>query len=180
MFLAADAAHMAALATGDRGLARAWTQRGIEVAEGSADPYWLGPLLNNMGWDQYDAGEFVAALDSFERALRARERDPENRAEIEVARFAVAKTLRALGRADEAAPILESAVAWTQAVGAPDGWFHEELAEIYGALDRPGDAREQAGLAFPLLRKSDPSFEEHVERVARLRELSKGRLDGDH
>jgi tetratricopeptide (TPR) repeat protein len=180
MFLAADAAHMAALATPDRDLARSWTQRGIEVAEGSADPYWLGPLLNNLGWDQYGAGEFEAAFDSFERALHARERDPENRVEIEIARYAVAKTLRALGRADEAAPMLEAAVAWTQTENAPDGWFHEELAEIYAALDRPSDAREQGSLALPLLRKSDPSFDEDVERAARMRQFAGLELEGDY
>ena len=49
-----------------------WTRRGIELAEldeGAA--YWAGPLLNNLGWEYYDIGEFEPALDAFERALVA-------------------------------------------------------------------------------------------------------------
>lgn len=64
-FLAADAAHMAALATVDRHGKLDWTQRGIDIAEGSADrdvAYWLGPLLNNLGCEYADAGEHKAAL----------------------------------------------------------------------------------------------------------------------
>ena len=60
-----------------------------------AASYWLGPLLNNLGWELYEAGKLDAALDTFERALEAREQEPENQAAIEIARYAVGKTLRA-------------------------------------------------------------------------------------
>jgi tetratricopeptide (TPR) repeat protein len=99
-WLAADAAHMCALAAPDRDGFIAWTNRGIKLAETSeAAAYWLGPLLNNLGWEHFDAGEHEQALEVFERALEVRERDPERVAEIEVAREAVAEALRALGRA---------------------------------------------------------------------------------
>jgi tetratricopeptide (TPR) repeat protein len=166
-WLAADAAHMAALAAPDRDGMLAWTRRGIELASESADArYWLGPLLNNLGWEHYEAGEHEQALEAFERALRAREEDPDRSAEIEIARYAVAKALRALGRPQEAAVLLEQSVAWTQTVGEPDGWFHEELAECYAALGRDADAREQAQAALPLVSEAD------TDRVARLRALS--------
>lgn len=98
-WLAADAAHMCALAAPDRAGFLAWTQRGIELAESSqAAAYWLGPLLNNLGWEYFDAGEHEQALDAFERALAARERDPANVAALEHAREAVASARRALGR----------------------------------------------------------------------------------
>ena len=151
-FIAADAAHMAALAAPDREGMLEWTQRGIDLARSDEDAYWLGPLLNNLGWAHYEDGEYDAALDAFERALRARERDPERRAEIEIARYAVGKTLRALGRPEEAATLLEQAVAWDES----DGWFHEELAQGYAALGRDDEAREQARLALPLLLGADP------------------------
>jgi tetratricopeptide (TPR) repeat protein len=167
-FLAADAAHMAALV--DPEGMRTWTERGIELAEREPDAsYWLGPLLNNLGWDCLGAGDFAGALDAFERALQARERDPEREYEREIARYAVGKALRMLGRADEAAALLEQAIGWTVRTGRPDGWFHEELAEAYAALGRADDARDHARLAIPLLEESDPSFR---ARADRLRELA--------
>lgn len=175
-FLAADAAHMAALVAPDRTGMVSWTQRGIELAQesgGTEAGYWLGPLLNNLGWEYYEAGDYEPALESFQRALEARERTPERRAEIEIARYAVGKALRALGRPAEAAQALEQAVSWAESERKPDGWFHEELAEDYAALGRVGEAREQAKLAVSLLLEADESFERDAERAERLRRLAR-------
>ena len=172
-FIAVDAAHMAALAAPDRRGIVAWTERGIELAESQASArYWLGPLLNNLGWEYYEAGDFEQALDAFQRALTAREADAENRAPIEIARYAVGKTLRALGRSAEAVPLLQQATIWAIESGSPDGWFHEELAEEYAAIGRDDEAYEHARLALPLLLDADPSFAEDAERSARLRQLA--------
>jgi tetratricopeptide (TPR) repeat protein len=98
-WLAADAAHMAALAAPGREGFVDWTNRGLELADRSeAAAYWAGPLLNNLGWELFDAEEFEPALDAFERALAVRERDPDNAAAIEMAREAVAEARKALGR----------------------------------------------------------------------------------
>jgi tetratricopeptide (TPR) repeat protein len=105
-FLAADSAHMAALAAPDRAGKLAWTKRGMEIAEASADrdvTYWLGPLLNNLGFEYADAGDHELALDAFQRALAVRLRYPENPAAIQFAKDSVAEALRALGREEEAA-----------------------------------------------------------------------------
>jgi tetratricopeptide (TPR) repeat protein len=97
-WLAGDAAHMCALAAADRDGFSSWTARGLEVAESSeAGAYWAGPLLNNLGWDHFDAGEHEQALEVFERALEVRLRDPENTVALEHARDAVAEARRALG-----------------------------------------------------------------------------------
>jgi tetratricopeptide (TPR) repeat protein len=160
-FLAADAAHMAALASDSDGLVR-WTQQGIELAEAEpAAAYWAGPLLNNLGWHYFEEGSYESALAAFERAWQARERDPDRATEIEIARYAVAKTLRALGRAEEAAALLEQCVANSE----PDSYFHEELAEAYAELGRDEEASEQAKLALALVSPGD-------ERATRLRELA--------
>lgn len=169
-FIAADAAHMAALV--DPEGIEPWTQRGIDLAERSdGAAYWLGPLLNNLGWHRLEVGDAAGALDAFERALEARQRDPERPGEIALARYGVARGLREVGRPDEAAAQAELAVGWASGVAAPDGWFHEELAEDYAALGREADAREQARLAIPLLERDDPEFGD--ERAERLRSLAR-------
>jgi tetratricopeptide (TPR) repeat protein len=172
-YLAGDAAHMAALAASGRDGYLAWTNRGIELARSNESArYWLGPLLNNLGWEHFEAGEHEDALAAFERALAARLEDPGNASAIALARYAVGKALRALGRADDAVPQLEQAVAWAEAEGAPDGWYHEELALEYDASGRTEDAREQARLAVRLLERDDPAFPDDVQRAARMRELA--------
>jgi tetratricopeptide (TPR) repeat protein len=103
-FLAADAAHMAAIASPDRSGKLAWTEQGIRIASESSDrdvSYWLGPLYNNLGWEYLESGEYESALDAFERALASRERYPEMPALIEHAKAAVAEALQALGRKEE-------------------------------------------------------------------------------
>jgi tetratricopeptide (TPR) repeat protein len=172
-FIAADAAHMVALVAGDRDDFVAWTSRGIELAEAHEPAaYWAGPLLNNLGWEYYEAGELEPALAAFERALEARERDPENGDGLSLARYAVGMTLRALDRAEKAVPLLEQAVAWARNEQRPDGWFHAELALAYAATGRKEDAREQARLAIPLLQSADPAFPADSERRSRLEALA--------
>ena len=96
-FLAGDAAHMVAIS--DAGRMLEWTQRGLELGESEADAaYWPGPLLNNLGWHYFETGELEAALETFERALEVRKRDPDNPQAIEWAQEAVDEARKALGR----------------------------------------------------------------------------------
>ncbi|MBB5957814.1 tetratricopeptide (TPR) repeat protein [Saccharothrix tamanrassetensis] len=165
-FLAADAAHMAALVDD----VEVWTARGVEVASSSDDPRvrgWIAPLWNDLGWAHHRAGRFTEAFEAFTAALAALEETSADVHEIEVARYAVAKTLRALGRPAEAAELMGRAIA----AGPPDGWFHEELAEDYAALGWRTEAAAQATRALELLDAHQPP-----DRVARLRELAGGRL----
>jgi tetratricopeptide (TPR) repeat protein len=173
-FIAIDAAHMAALAAPDSAGFTAWTRTGIELAEASepAVRYWLGPLLNNLGWHQFERGDLEAALASFERALEERERDAENREAIELALYAVAKTLRGLGRPSQALPLLERALASARTDDRTNPWLHEELAESYAALGRKADAREHAEDALALLPDADAEFEADGERSVRLRTIA--------
>jgi tetratricopeptide (TPR) repeat protein len=109
-YLGGDAAHMCAIAVDDLELQEGWTQRGLELGEREpAAAYWAGPLLNNLGWAYHEAGDHSRALELLERALEARERDPDNRAAIAWGRYGVAYALMALGRASEAVPLLEQA-----------------------------------------------------------------------
>lgn len=145
-FIAADAAHMAALA-GDM---PTWTERGLALARRSpsAAP-WAGSLLNNLGWWRAERGEYEESLVAYRQALEAREREQPGGGQPflrEEARCGVARALVALGRSDEAIPMLEQAVSWAEQAGAPVRSFHEELAAAYAAVGRPDDADEQRRL----------------------------------
>jgi len=96
-FLAGDALHMCAISVDNIDATEQWTQRGLEFGERRPEAaYWAGPLLNNLGWAYYDAGDHRKALELFEQALEVRLRDPENEAAIAFAREAVETARRAL------------------------------------------------------------------------------------
>lgn len=98
-YLAGDAVHMCALAASlDRVAMEDWTQRGLDLGEREPEAaYWAGPLLNNLGWAYFDAGEHRQALELFERALDVRRRDPDNQDAIAFAQEAVQTARDALG-----------------------------------------------------------------------------------
>ena len=94
-FLAGDAAHMVALSVPEK--MKEWTQRGLDLAATEPDAaYWAGPLLNNLGWHHYECGDYEAALETFERALEVRKRDPGNPQAIGWAEEAVEEARKAL------------------------------------------------------------------------------------
>ena len=96
-WLAGDAAHMVAISVPERMLP--WTERGLELAESQPEAaYWAGPLLNNLGWHYFEAGDFERALEVFERALEVRKRDPGNAQAIVWAQEAIDEAREALGR----------------------------------------------------------------------------------
>jgi len=71
-FLAADAAHMLAIAEPDR--AEEWTRHGLAIAAASDESRcrrWAGSLHNNLGWTRQEAGDLPGALAEFEAALSA-------------------------------------------------------------------------------------------------------------
>jgi tetratricopeptide (TPR) repeat protein len=134
-FLAADAAHMLAIADQER--AEEWTGRGLEIVANSADPRcarWAGSLHNNLGWHRHDTGDYPRALAEFEAALAAYRASgtPE---QVRIARWSVARCLRSLGRLDEAL-----AIQTELAAGPSDGYVDQELGELLEALGRPEEA----------------------------------------
>ena len=154
-FAAGDAAHMAALAAPDREGFVAWTQRGVALAEeNEAASYWLGPLLNNVGWEHYEAGEYAL------RARRVRARAPCARARARDSRRRSSSRATPSGRRSVLSDARTRRFRCSRRpsrgqskCGRPDGWFHEELAEEYAAAGRLDDARGQARLAIPLLER---------------------------
>lgn len=127
--LRVDAWHMLALVL-PRPESTDLTRRALETARGSSEPAaraWEASLLNNLGMEHADDGDFAGALPVFEEALAVR-RTGDDAEAIRVARWMVAWTLRNLGRTDEASAIQRELKAELDATGVVDPYVDEELA----------------------------------------------------
>ena len=172
--LAVDAAHMVAIVkTGtDK---RRWNKKGLELAERSADPNarrWRASLLNNIGWSQFDSGEYARALRSFRRALRYRHQQ-KNVTEIRIARWCVAKTLRLMGRTQEALRWQRRLLQEWVGARRKDGYVFEELGECLLALGRRREASGFFGKAYAELSKDRWLARNESKRLNRLRRLGR-------
>lgn len=167
-FYAVDAAHMLGiLSEGQESIH--WNTLALQIAADSKfkrTQNWKGSLFNNLGWTYFNIGDFDAALTTFDSALdfQAVAGDP---VQIRVARWTVARCLRALKRYDEAFAIQNDLIHYPE-----QGYVSEELGELLLALGRPEEARIRFKKALDLLSRSlgpDPS---QADRLARLKELS--------
>lgn len=130
--LAIDAAHMVALVEVKTEDQLAWNERALELSRRATEPYarnWQASLHNNIGWTLHDAGRFAEALAQFELALKERERRGQVK-ETRVAKWAVARCLRSLGRRDEALAIQRVLKAEWAAEGKVDQYVLEEMKEL--------------------------------------------------
>ena len=93
-------------------------------------------------------------------------------ATIRIAKWTVARGLRATGKLDDAKKIQLALAAETEAANDPDGYVYEELAEIAFAQGDAPATKAWAAKAHPLL-KDDPSME--PARVQRLASLAEGK-----
>lgn len=135
--LAVDALHMAALVAGPEDVVAAH-ERALEAARGARDPRardWDASILHNLGMALADRGDHAAALVVFEEALEARERIGE-RAQVRVARWMVAWSLRHLGRREEALALQRALRDELAALGERDPYVEEELAVLEGEPPR--------------------------------------------
>jgi len=133
-FYTIDAMHMLAIiAQPLPDLANSINEQAIIMAEKSNDPKaknWLGSLYNNLGWGYFDKAQYDKALSLFLRSLKWRE-DKNDTVGILIAKWTVARTLRAQNRLDEAIKIQLGLFEEMAATGRPDGFVHEELGELY-------------------------------------------------
>lgn len=165
--LAVDAAHMAAIVEGGAYGAH-WTQQGLAIARGSADPKaraLLPALLNNHAWNLFDAGEAAAALPVFreaEAAWAATGRQPQGR----IASWSVARCLRELGRIDEALALQTALAAQWQAAGAADSYVFEELGELHERLAQPAESRRWLARAAAQAKREEGEASERAQKLA--------------
>ncbi|MBN9222134.1 MAG: tetratricopeptide repeat protein [Mesorhizobium sp.] len=169
--LAADAAHMIAIA-GTLGDAIEWTAIGLAYVDDHPEAEaWRGPLLNNLGWSWFDAGRYEDALPVFEQAAEVRHSRGQAR-ELRIARYAVIRTLRALGRLEDARRLAEDVAGAAAADGEAAPYIHEELAECHAGLGDRQRARIDARHALAVLGNDAVFADREPRRLARLRELA--------
>ncbi len=169
-----DTLHMLAIAA-PRERQRAWNLQALAVADASSDPRtrgWRGSLLNNVGWTMHERGDDAAALAYWQEALTAVEAQHDI-VRIRIARWTVARGLRAVGRLDDAEAIQRQLADEFEAAHVPDGYVFEELAEIAAARGDRAAAQSRAAKALALLSQDADFRANETARLARLTELAK-------
>ncbi len=164
---AVDAGHMLGILEAP---ALDWSLKTVALAESSSDPRarrWLGSLYNNIGWTYHDRGDYDRALTMFELALTIREAQG-NEKLIRIARWTVGRTLRSLGRIDEALAIQRQLAQ----IGGDDGYVDEELGECLLALGQAQEAKPHFAIAYEKLSKDQWLVAHEGERLERMRKLS--------
>jgi tetratricopeptide (TPR) repeat protein len=166
---AIDAAHMLGIVVGDdEGLA--WNRRAFDLALASSDPRgraWRAPLANNIGWALFDRNDLVGALEVLRQALKFRE-EARQPAEILIAKWAVARTLRALDRIDDALTIQQALQAELSRAGKTDHYVEEELGECLWAAKKRDEAKPWLRRALEGFRTDEWMVANEAERLARL------------
>jgi tetratricopeptide (TPR) repeat protein len=171
-FYAIDAAHMMAFVT-PPAEQHAWNLKALALTEKTPDQRakkWLIALYNNIGWTYHDEKNYPAALDMFEKALAASEARG-SATQQRIAKWAVARCLRSLGRHDEA---LARQIALRDAPnlgGANDGYVFEEIGENLLVLKRNDEARINFARAWELLKDDAYLQANEAARLERLRTL---------
>jgi len=171
--LAVDAAHMVAIVEPPKE-AEKWNLKALAYAEKCKDPKarrWRASLYNNLGWTYHDAGRYPEALTVFEKAVKAREEngDPEP---LRIARWAVGRCLRSLGRIDEALTIQHAQVKELDRSGRTGPYVYEEMGECLYALARKPESRPWFAKAYAELSKDDWLVKHEPARIDRLKRLA--------
>lgn len=171
-FYAVDALHMLAIAATPQEAIRI-NEEAIVYAEASEHQRakdWLGSLYNNLGWSYFDKGEFEKALSVFLRALKWRE-EKQQASAIFLAKWCVARTLRALNRLDEAITIQLALFEELVNTDTKDGYVYEELAELYLLKNEPVH-QMYFQMAHAELSQDAWLSSKEPGRIARLKELA--------
>jgi len=174
-FYRIDALHMLAIGVPPQESIR-MNEMAIIMAEKSEQPKakdWLGSLYNNLGWSYFDTGNYEKALSVFLRALQWRI-DKDLAPGIFIAKWCVARTLRALNQIDKAITIQLALFEESTITGHPDGFVHEELGELFLIKSEKQKAGFHFEKAYSLL-STDPHLQNTEKgRLERLKRLADG------
>ncbi len=168
-YYAIDAAHMLGIVSEGEESVR-WHEVGLRLAAASPSDRarnWQGSLLNNLGWTHFNIGDFETALSTFQSALAFQQRAGDA-IRIRVARWTVARCLRALERYDAALAIQQELIQYPE-----QGYVSEELGELLLVLGRPDEAGPRFKRAYELLAHRLGADQNQAARLARLKELGR-------
>lgn len=134
--LAIDALHMMVMVDEAPEQQRAWNMKAIAYMEASAQPdakKWEGSLYNNIGYALHLAGRYDEAIGYYRKSLAAYERQGRP-ANVRIAHWMIASTLRAQGKLQEALAIQQRLEREWDEAGEPDPYVYEELEALHRAL----------------------------------------------
>jgi tetratricopeptide (TPR) repeat protein len=133
--LAIDALHMMSTVAIEPSDQLKWDLKALAYMESSSQPEakkWEGSLRSNVGYANHLLGNYDEALAQYRLSLAAHER-ASRPANVRIAHWMIARTLRAQGRHREAIEIqLRLEREWSEA-GQPDPYVYEELEQLYRA-----------------------------------------------
>lgn len=144
--LAIDAIHMMAFVDTSPLEQLHWAQEALAVVEQSTQPAakrWEASIRHNLGYALHQQQRYAEALREFEAALKLR-LAAGKREDIAVARWMIARTLRVMGRHDEALALQLRLERDNDAAGQPDPYVFEELEALFEAA---GDGARAAAYA---------------------------------
>lgn len=169
-FYTIDAAHMLGIAEKpDEALN--WNELAIELIEKTNDERaksWLGSLLNNTGWTYFDRGDYITAMEYFKKNV-AYHTERNHPAELRIAKWCVARTLRAQNKTDEA---LEMQIQLLPLAEGSDGYINEELGELYLLKNDKENSKEHFKKAYAMLSQDKWLAANEKERLERMKTLS--------
>jgi tetratricopeptide (TPR) repeat protein len=133
--LAIDALHMMVTVDTEPHDQLRWDLEALAYMENSSQPdakKWEGSLRNNVGYANHLLGNCEEALVQYRLSLVAHEQAG-RAANVRIAHWMIARTLRTQGRLQEAIEIqLRLEREWNEA-SHPDSYVYEELAHLYRA-----------------------------------------------
>lgn len=148
-YLALDALHMMVMVDAAPEAQLAWNEKAIAYMEASSQDEakkWEGSLRNNVGYAYHLAGRYDEAIAQYRLSLAAHEREGRP-ANVRIAWWMIASTLRAQGKAEEALAIQLRLEREWDAAGEPDPYVYEELEALYR---QAGDAARADAYAAKL------------------------------
>lgn len=171
---AIDAAHMMGIVEkGEDSLK--WNEIGIKLAELSKDEKarnWLGALCNNTGWTYFEMKKYDEAMNLFKKNVKWHE-EKKSKMQLIIAKWCVARTLRATDKAEEALKMQMGLVDELKKMGLEqDGYVFEEIGECLILLNREHESKEYFKNAYELLSKDIWMAENEKERLERMKKLS--------